>query len=233
MFIELKMKNIFTLVVVSLIVGFGMVSCQKDNLVTNVPHNIPTDPNWGKGEPDSLVAPFWFRGKIDSQLVTFQDSIDNYYNLAYELADSGNPYCDSTIFFGQGFGMYTLNGTESLDIKILGCVSDTGKTAADTASMDSILYIGAYPYGNSDNFSPSRGVEITWVDPGGKKWKTKPGTGANNNDSFVILGVAPALPTDSIGFLIVTGTMNVHLYNETESIFIESGEFILQYGVYE
>ena len=231
LYTELKMKNIFTLVIVSISIGFAMVSCQKDNLITNVPHNQPTDPNWGQGEPDSIVAPFYFVGKIDSQLYTFQDSINGYYNLAYEFADSGNVFCDSpnVIFYGQGFGMYTAGGTSSLDIKIMNCIADS----ADTVSTESILYIGSYPYGNSDFFSNSPGVEISWKDANGKLWKTLTGSGSSNDDTFVINSVSPALPTDSIGYLIVTGEMTVHLYNATESIVIERGEFILQYGVYE
>ena len=224
------MKNIFTLFVVSIGIGFAFVSCQKDNLITDVPHNQPTDPNWGKGEPDPLVAPFYFRGKIDSTLYTLQDSIKGMYNLAYEIADSGNALCDTpNIFFGLGFGMYTLTGSSSLDIKIMNCVADT----ADTTAMETILYVGAYPYGNSDFFSAASGVEVSWVDAKGKLWRTLPGSGSSNDDTFVIKSISPALPTDSIGYLIVTGTMNVHLYNATESIIIERGEFILQYGVYE
>ena len=220
------MKNIFTLVVVAFSIGFGMISCQKDNLITDVPHSQPTDPNWGKQEPDSIVADFYFKGKIDSQIVAYQDSLGGYYNLAY---DSGYTKCADTnyVFYGQGFGIYTMSGMASLDIKLLRCIGDTSQQAG----KDSLLYIGAYPYGSTDLLNTVSGVEITWVDASGKVWKTLPGSGSKTDDSFVITSVIPA-PTDSIGSLVLFGSMNVHLYNATESIVIENGEFNLQYGIY-
>jgi hypothetical protein len=223
---KIMWRTIYFVGVLALSFAVLLVSCEKDNLITNVPHNLPVDSNWGKGEPDSLVAEFYFRGKIDSVLYTFQDSLGGYYNLAY---DSGYIKCDDTnkVFYGQSFGMYTQTGLSSLDIKFLKCLSDT----ADQASIDSLLYLGAYPYGSSNLLNTVAGVEITWVDGSGKVWKTLPNSGNKVDDSFVIKSINLA-PTDSIGNLVLFGTMNVHLYNSTEYITIEGGEFNLQYGVY-
>ncbi len=226
LYIDSEMKNYLIVFIAATSLGFGLFSCQKDNLVTDVPHNIPPDFNWGQGEPDSIVSDFYFQGKIGGVLNTFQDSIGDYYNLAY---DSGYIQCEDTnkVFYGQGFGIYTLTGRSSLDIKFLKCLSDT----SDPASIDSLLYLGAYPYGSSNLLNTVPGVEITWVDASGKVWKTLPGTGSSADDSFVIKSINPA-PSDSIGNLVLFGTMNVHLYNSTESITVEGGVFNLQYGVY-
>ena len=219
------MKNIFKFSIVVLALGLGLMACQKDSLVTDVPHNQDPDPNWGVGIPTPIVAPYYFEGKIDSVLYTLQDSVDGFYNLVF---DSGYAACNGTdVFYGQLTGMYSLSGVKTLEIKFLKCIEDS----TDVADKSSLMFVGTYPYGNSDLLAGVEGVEVSWVDENNKVWKSLPGSGASNDDSFQILTIGPA-PGNVLGNLVVLGRMDITLYNATESIRIESGEFQFQYGVY-
>lgn len=221
------------LVVGLLFLGLAFLnSCQKDSLVTNVPHNETPDFNWGQGDSIPIVAPFYFTGKIDSQLFVMQDSIDGYLNYVYDSALTQCPNDTSTVFYAQTTGFYTVSGQYSLDIKFLTCVDTTEATGIDSTDLDSLLGGGGtFMYGNSNIFNPINGVEVTWVDGANRIWKTKPGSGAATNDSFFILAITPN-PVDGLGFHKITGTMSVTLYNGIETKRIENGQFEMQYGVY-
>lgn len=222
---HINMSRISHYFVLILALGLGLIACQKDTLVTDVIHNQEPDPNWGKGDSTPIVTDFYFIGKIDSTLYTLQDSIDGFYNLVF---DSTYSVCtDTTTFHGQITGMYTLGLTNTLEIKFLKCIEDP----TDDADKKSIMFTGAYPYGSSTPFNQIDGVEISWVDESGRVWKSLPGSGSSKNDSFVILGISPN-PGNGLGDNLIEGTMNVHLYNETNSIQIEGGQFKFQYGVY-
>jgi len=226
---ELNMKKIYLLSLVVLTLGLGFMSCQKDTLVTDVPHNEDFDPRWGKGQPIPIVAPFYFEGKIDSTHYVMQDSIAGYLNYVF---DAGYAACDADgngkgVFYGQLTGMYTLGGTQSLEIKFLKCVEDS----SDVDDKKSLIFEGTYSYGSSSKFSPVEGVEITWVDKSNKVWKSLPGSGAKSNNSFYITNISPA-PSGVLGNLKIEGRMDVTLYNATKSIRIEGGVFEFQYGVY-
>ena len=223
------MKKIYLLSLVVLTLGLGLMSCQKDTLVTDVPHNEDPDPEFGKGIPIPIVAPFYFKGKIDSSLYVLQDSITGYLNYVF---DAGYTACDADgsgngVFYGQLTGMYTLGGTQSLEIKFLKCIEDS----SDVDDKKSLIFVGTYPYGSSDNFSPVEGGEITWVDKSNTVWKSLPGSGSKTNNSFYIENITPA-PSGVLGNLKIEGRMDVTLYNATKSIRIEGGVFEFQYGVY-
>jgi hypothetical protein len=219
------MKSIYKLLLVFTVLTVGFFSCQKDTLVTDVPHNVDPDFTWGKGDSIPIVAPYYFTGKVDSVFYTLQDSINGFYNLVF---DSGYVACDSpSVFYGQLTGMYSLSGTHTLEIKLLKCIGDS----TSKPDKESLLYIGTYPYGNSNILSYIDGVEVSWVDDTGKIWKSLTGSGSKANDSFQILSVTAA-PTNVLGESVILGKMDMTLYNGTESIRIEGGEFQFQYGVY-
>ncbi|MGB0805178.1 MAG: hypothetical protein ACPGRC_00720 [Salibacteraceae bacterium] len=203
----------------------GIVACQKDTLVTDVVHNEDPDYDWGKGDSIPILTDFYFEGKIDSVKYTLQDSINGFYNLVFDSTFSS--CSDTTTFYGQLTGMYTLGLNNSLEIKFLKCVKDP----TDDSDKKSLIYSGTYPYGSSKPFNFADGVEVSWVDNSGKVWKSLPGSGSSNNDSFVILGISPN-PGNGLGESLIEGTMDMHLYNQTQSIRIEGGQFKFQYGVY-
>ena len=222
--------KIFQIVLVFSVFVIGAYSCQKDNLLTDVVHNQDPDMNWGQGDSIPIVAPFYFQGKIDSLLYTLQDSITGYNNLVFDstyvncfLTDTS----DTNFFYGQLTGMYTLDGRGSLEIKFLRCIDDT----AVAADKESLIFVGTHSYGSSDIFAPVDGVEITWVDMNGSVWKSLPGSGNSQNNSFEILSITPDT-SNVLGDVRILGSMDVTLYNTTKSIRIESGEFLFQYGVY-
>ena len=62
-------------------------------------------------------------------------------------------------------------------------------------------------------------------------WKSLPGSGSSGDDSFVVQLIS-ANPGKGLGDNLILGTMDLRLYNETESIRIEGGVFSFQYGVY-
>lgn len=217
-------KSLKFLLLIS-VLAFGMVACQKDTLVTNVPHNQEPDLGWGKGDSVPLVTDFYFQGKIDSTFYTMQDSIDGFYNLVF---DSTYLDCsDTTTFYGQLTGMYTLGMNNSLEIKFLKCIEDP----TDSDDQESLLFVGTYPYGSTATLNQIDGVEITWVDDNGKVWKSLAGSGSSGNDSFVVQLISPN-PGKGLGDNLILGTMDLTLYNETESIRIGGGVFSFQYGVY-
>ena len=219
------MRNIYKFSIVVLALGLGLMACQKDSLVTDVPHNQDPDLNWGVEIPTPIVAPFYFKGKIDSTLYTLQDSIDGFYNLVF---DSGYAACNgSDVFYGQLTGMYSLGGVHTLEVKFLKCIEDS----TNLADKSSLMYLGTFPYGNSNYLAGVDGVEVSWIDDNNKVWKSLPGSGAKNDDSFQVLTIGPA-PGNVLGNLLISGKMDITLYNATESIKIESGEFEFQYGVY-
>ena len=219
------MKRLSLSVSVVFVLLISVVACQKDTLVTDVPHNQDPDINWGKGDSVPIVTDFYFVGKIDSTKYTLQDSINGFYNLVF---DSTYSICsDTTTFYGQLTGMYTLGLNNTLEIKFLKCIEDP----TDNADKKSLIYTGTYPYGDSTPFNQIDGVEISWVDDNGTVWKSLPGSGSSQDDSFIVLGIS-ANPGDGLGDNLIEGTMDVHLYNATESIRIEGGQFKFQYGVY-
>lgn len=207
--------------------------CQKDTLVTDVPHNQVPDFNWGKGDSIPIVAPFYFVGKIDSQLYTLQDSISGYLNYVFDTAITECPGDTNMVFYAQNTGFYTLEGIQSLSINFLTCVDTTAATGIDSTVLDSLLGgRGTFHYGSSDKFNPIDGVEVSWIDLNGKVWKTRPGSGANDNNSFHILTVVPDTSYSTLGMHKITGTMSVTLHNGLDNIRIENGMFEMQYGVY-
>jgi hypothetical protein len=218
----IRISHIFLLVLAFVI---GLAACQKDTLVTDIPHNQDPDMTWGRGDSVPLVTDFYFRGKIDSALYTLQDSIGGFYNLVFDSTYVG--CSDTTTFYGQLTGMYTLGLNNTLEIKFLKCIEDP----TDDADKKSLLYAGTYPYGDSEVLNQINGVEISWVDGNGKVWRSLQGSGSSNDDSFVVK-IIGANPGDGLGEKLIIGTMDVHLYNATESIYIEGGEFSFQYGVY-
>lgn len=223
------MKKYFSIYLLLIIVGFGVVGCQKDTLVTDVPHNVDSDPNWGKGDSIPIVSNLYFKGKIDSTLYTLQDSIDGFYNLVFDSVYSS---CNADGngnggFYAQLTGMYSLSGINTLEVKLLKCIEDP----TDQSDQESLLHTGAFSYGNSTSINKVDGVEVSWVDDSGKLWKSLPGSGSKNNDSFLILTISGA-PAGVLGDNLIEGTMNITLYNATESIRIEGGQFKFQYGVY-
>ena len=115
--------NRFSYVLVALIaIGLSIVGCQKDTLVTDVTHNEDPDLTWGQGDSIPIVTDFYFRGKIDSVLYTLQDSINGSYNLVF---DSNYLACsDTTSFYAQLTGMYSLGLTNTLEVKFLKCIED-------------------------------------------------------------------------------------------------------------
>ena len=220
-----KMKKYHQFFLLFLVVTGGIIACQKDTLVTDVPHNQPPDLGWGVGDSIPLVTRFYFRGKIDSVLYTLQDSINGSYNLVF---DSTYSSCsDTTTFYGQLTGMYTLGMTNTLEVKFLKCIEDP----TDLTDQRSLIFKGTYPYGSSASLNQIEGVEISWVDKFGKIWKSLPGSGSSKDDSFVVLKIDPN-PGNGLGESLIEGTMDVHLYNATDAIHIEGGEFGFQYGVY-
>ncbi len=222
---RINMRNSFKLIFLGLVVGLGLTACQKDTLVTDVPHNVDPDFNWGKGDSIPLVTNFYFYGKIDSVMYTLQDSIDGSYNLVFDSTYLG---CnDTTTFYGQLTGMYSLGNAHSLEVKFLKCIEDT----SNLADKESLLFAGTYPYGSSTPLNQIEGVEITWVDDNGVVWRSLPGSGSSSNDSFVVQLISPN-PGKGLGDNLILGTMDVRLYNGTNSIRIEEGVFSFQYGVY-
>tara|TARA_R110002050_G_scaffold297339_2_gene458637 strand:+ start:52711 stop:53484 length:774 start_codon:yes stop_codon:yes gene_type:complete len=225
----LEMKKYFSIYVLLILLGLGSIGCQKDSLVTDVPHNVEPDPNWPPADSIPIVSKLYFKGKIDSTLFTLQDSIDGFYNLVF---DSVYAPCDADGngnggFYSQLTGMYSLSGIHTLEVKLLKCIKDPTKIA----EQKSLLHTGAFPYGNSTSLNKVDGVEVSWVDNTGKLWKSLPGSGSKNDDSFIITAISAA-PTGVLGDDLIEGTMNITLYNATESIRIEGGEFKFQYGVY-
>jgi hypothetical protein len=223
------MKSIYPLYLILIIFGLGIYSCQKDTLVTDVPHNVDPDPNWPSGDSIPIVSNFYFKGKIDSTLYTLQDSITGFYNLVF---DSVYTACDADGngnggFYGQLTGMYSLSGINTLEVKILKCIEDP----TDEDDKKSLIRKGAFSYGNSGTFNAVDGVEISWIDANGKVWTSLPGSGAKNDDSFFVRSISAA-PAGVLGKELIEGTMDLTLYNATESIRIEGGEFKFQYGVY-
>ena len=200
-------------------------SCYKDELVQDVVHNEDPDFDWGKSDSVPIVKQFYFKGKIDSLFYTFQDSIDGYYNLAW---DSNYAPCDqSNYLHGQVTGFYNPGGKEILEIKLLGCISDTNSSN----QKKNILYIGTYPYGSSSFLNPVPGVEVTWIDKKGRKWSSLPGSGQSVQNSFQILKI-DSWSNPSEGEVIISGTMQMRLYYDNVSIPVEGGEFVLHYGIY-
>ncbi len=204
----------------------SVTSCYKDDLVQDVPHQQDPDYGWGKSDTIPIVKQFYFKGKIDSLHYTFQDSVQNYVNIAY-----GSNYapCDSGNYLhGQVTGFYdTLSGRESLEIKLLGCVSDT----TSKPEKETLLYLGTYPYGSSSFINPVAGVEVTWIDKFGRKWSSLPGSGQALEDSFRILKIDVSADP-SRGEVIISGYMDIHLYYDNQSIPIEGAEFVMLYGKY-
>jgi hypothetical protein len=225
------MRNKFIAIAILLIGVIAFESCQKDNLETNVIHNQIPDYDWGLGDSIPIVAPFYFKGKIDSQLYTLQDSIQGYANYVFDSALTLCPDDTSMAFYEQATGFYTLSGLNSLEIRFLVC-ADTSATGIDSTVLDSLLGgRGTFHYGSSDIFNPIDGVEVVWTDINGKVWKTITGSGADDNNSFFIQSVVEN-PAYGLGHFQITGTMSLTLYNDLDKITLESGEFIMQYGVY-
>lgn len=219
----MKRFSVVGSLMIALILSF--VACQKDTLVTDVVHNEEPDYDWGKGDSIPIVTDFYFQGKIDSTHYTLQDSIDGFYNLVFDSTFS--PCSDTTTFYSQITGMYTLGLNNTLEIKFLKCIEDP----TDNNDQKSLIFSGTYPYGSSEPFNYVDGVEVSWIDDNGRVWKSLPGSGSSNNDSFVVLGISPN-PGNGLGENLIEGTMDIHLYYETQSIRIEGGKFKFQYGVY-
>lgn len=219
------MRNSIKLLFIGLALSLGLIACQKDTLVTDVSHNEDPDLNWGKGDSTPLVTDFYFYGKIDSVMYTLQDSIDGSYNLVFDSTYLG--CSDTTTFYGQLTGMYSLGNSYSLEVKFLKCIEDV----TDLADQQSLLFAGTYPYGSSATLNQIDGVEVSWVDKNGKVWQSLSGSGSSGNDSFVVQLIS-ANPGKGLGEKLILGTMDLNLYNGTESIRIEGGVFSFQYGVY-
>ena len=219
------MNNSFKFLILILAFSASFFSCEKDLLVTDVTHNKEPNLNWGVGSDNPIIKDFYFKGKIDSTFYVLQDNLDGFYNLVF---DSTYLECnDTTTFHGQLTGMYTLGLTNTLEVKFLKCI----KNPKSKTDKQSLIFIGSYPYGSSATLNQISGVEISWIDENGIAWTSLSGSGANNNDSFVVKAIKQN-PGKGLGAHLIIGTMNVDLYNATKSIRIEGGEFSFQYGVY-
>ncbi|KAB1065199.1 hypothetical protein [Salibacter halophilus] len=203
---------------IALAIPFLWVACEQDTLNQSIPKDQPLDENWKKGDSVPIVSNFYFQGKIDSQMYTIQYAINNYGvlfdSIKYGLCDTSNNFMGFNTTLGSAMN-------NSLTLKFLSCIPDS----ADSITNRSSIYLGAYPFGSHDLTNFREGVKVEWVDEQGTTWSSRPGTGASSNFRFQILDMAP--DTTSLGDIYVTGVMDLRLYNGTQSIPVERGEFRL------
>lgn len=198
-------------------------ACITDELYQDVPLNEPYNEEWGLGDSVPIVSSFYFTGKVDSMRMTLQDSIQNVVQT-WDSIKYG-PCGDSNIIFGQVIRLGdTVTNRNVLEIRFLNCL----RYDASADDQKAMLAVGAYPFGSSSLADPRPGVEIRWTDSEGTLWKSYPGTGQVENNVFRVLKIDP----DSDAEFVITGVMDVNLYNGINSAPIEAGEFNLRIGAY-
>tara|TARA_Y100000782_G_C10170836_1_gene259703 strand:- start:579 stop:1238 length:660 start_codon:yes stop_codon:yes gene_type:complete len=213
-----------TLFIALTAVGLAFFACKKEDLSSGTP---VIDTPFTPIDETPIVSDYYFTGKIDSQYVTLQDSIQDFTffidSVAYGACDTNK----NVVGHIAGFFNY-VGSPQNIEIKFLKCEIDTADSAINVGKFS----VGAYPFGSSSLTSLTEGVEISYTTPTGVTWKTLPGTGANTNQSFQIFQIdTVSTYYDTIGEIVITGTMNnIRLFNGVKYVPLDEAEFKLPVG---
>ena len=229
------MKNRKLWILTALAASFFVIACEKDSLNTNVDPDPAYNPEWGTGEDIPIVTDVYFKAKIDSTVYVFQDSIQDSWNTTDTLkgeacGDSSTQFIQLTRFSNSFFG------SNEIEFRFVNCLADSFGGNGDTLNMYDtlaqleVLREGTYAYGGVKSNNLRDGVIVIWRDADGEEYTSNTGTGANQNFSFNISKVDSNL-ADSMSVLLISGTLDLTLYNGTKTIPIEGGEFTMKAGL--
>tara|TARA_B100000780_G_C21089399_1_gene439008 strand:- start:106 stop:804 length:699 start_codon:yes stop_codon:yes gene_type:complete len=229
------MKNRKLWILTALAATFFTVACEKDSLNTNVEPDPVYNPDWGLGDDIPIVTDIYFKAKIDSTVYVYQDSIQNQYNTTDTLkgevcGDSSTQFIQLTRFTDTWFGF------NEIEFRFINCLADTfggdGDTLAgyDTLAQMEPLRTGTYAFGSTNSNNLQNGIQVIWRDADGVEYSSRPGTGANQNFSFNISKIDSNL-NDDMSIYLITGTLDLTVYNGVNGIPIESGEFRMRAGL--
>lgn len=229
------MKNRKLWILSALAATFFTVACEKDSLNTNIAPDPVYNPDWGLGEDIPIVTDVYFKAKIDSTVYVFQDSIQNSWNTTDTLKGEtcGN---SRTQFIQLTRFSNTLFGINEIEFRFINCMADTfggdGDTLAtyDTLAQLAPIRTGTYAYGSTSSNNLMDGIQVIWRDADGVEYTSRPGTGANQNFSFNISRVDSNL-NDSMSIYLITGSLDLTVYNGIDGIPIERGEFTMKAGL--
>lgn len=230
------MKTLKLTVMAITLSAITLLSCEKDNLVKYPYENEPADSTWGLGDSIPIISPIYFFGKVGSEVVVIQDTTyatfdpaNDYTGVYVDTLDS-IPYgmCGTdSYFYGFKSTLTTNTAMPIFSVEFLNCYQDS----TTLAKIENNIVEGAYPYGRGS--VEVEGVEISYVDEAGRLWRTKPGSGLNTDNRFIITQIAPISPPVYDRYMLVNATFDVTLYRGTETMRIESGECGLLFGKFE
>lgn len=216
----------------AIVLGIVSIACEKDVLNQSVAPVEPFDPDWGSGDTIKIESSYYIRGKIDSQLMAFQDTVEGYIGFisAATYADSNAPIqpfgCDSGHSQrGQKWAMRSnfIDKIEQIQFEFVHCMSDT----ALTPEQLSPFYVGSYPFGRVTKDTLNPGIRITYMDKDSVVYRSDWGSGALQGAYFHVSDIDQQTGNDTLGgHLILKGSFETNLYSRNNrSIPIEAGDF--------
>lgn len=217
------------IIIIGVIITAFAVQCETDSLVQDVPHNQIPNLGWGKKPPPEIVSNYYYQGKIDSTVITLQDGISNVVNTFSERLVTRCDTTDSLLEIKTQFTNSVTN--ESLTIRLFSCVNDSIDTLL--ARFD-FLRTGVYSYGSNSRVFPQEGVEISWQEADGTIWKTQPGSGFDDRNSFEITNLDTVYFDTLYSEYFIEGRMKALLYtNSVEFIPMEFSNFKAKIPAYK
>jgi len=210
----------------AIVLGVLTIACEKDVLNDTSVVTPPFDSNWSTSDTIRITSKFYIRGKIDSLLMAFQDTVDGYIGVA-----SNATYFECDSGFSQRGQKYTMSSNflgeiETFEIEFLHCMHDTDSVAYQLMP----IRVGAYPFGRFTKDTLNPGVRIRYMDKDSIVYRSEWGSGAPEGAYFYISSVDTVFDADTItGRLDIKGQFELSLHNDIEgSVPIEAGDFSIR-----